>query len=113
MSPAKPKLRDGVMKRGTTWFYVIRVKDPETGVSKPPWVGGYATEQDAKAARDEVRVTARRGEYIDRPHPAAPVSAEERGAAAWARRAPAVLEGGGSARQQRRMPRPPPAAATG
>ena len=23
-----PKLRDGVMKRGDTWSYVIRVKDP-------------------------------------------------------------------------------------
>ncbi len=54
------------MKRGTTWSYVIRVKDPETGVSKPRWVGGFATEQDAKAARDEARVKARKGQYIDR-----------------------------------------------
>lgn len=61
-----PKLRDGVMKRGSTWSYVIRVKDPETGVSKPRWVGGFATEEEAKAARDESRVKARRGEYIDR-----------------------------------------------
>jgi integrase len=60
------KLRDGVMKRGTTWSYVIRVKDPVTGVSKPRWVGGFATEEAAKAARDESRVKARRGEYIDR-----------------------------------------------
>ena len=60
------RLRDGVMKRGTTWSYVIRVKDPETGISKPRWVGGFATEQDAKAARDEARVKARHGEYIDR-----------------------------------------------
>ncbi|MGI5233755.1 tyrosine-type recombinase/integrase [Actinoallomurus sp. CA-142502] len=62
----KPKLRDGVMKRGNTWSYVIRVKDPETGVSKPRWVGGFESEEDAKAARDEARVKARRGEYIDR-----------------------------------------------
>ena len=61
-----PRLRDGVMKRGTTWSYVIRVKDPETGISKPRWVGGFATEEDAKAARDEARVKARHGEYIDR-----------------------------------------------
>ncbi len=61
-----PRLRDGVMKRGTTWSYVIRVKDPETGISKPRWVGGFATEGDAKAARDEARVKARHGEYIDR-----------------------------------------------
>ena len=61
-----PKLRDGVMKRGVTWSYVIRVKDTGTGISKPRWVGGYATEQEAKAARDEARVKAHRGEYIDR-----------------------------------------------
>jgi integrase len=61
-----PKLRDGVMKRGTTWSYVIRVKDPETGVSKPRWVGGFATEHDAKAARDDARMNARKGQYIDR-----------------------------------------------
>ena len=61
-----PRLRDGVMKRGTTWSYVIRVKDPETGVSKPRWVGGFATEDDAKAAPDDARVKARNGEYIDR-----------------------------------------------
>jgi len=60
------KLRDGVTKRGSTWSYVIRVADPETGRSRPKWVGGFATEQAAKAARDEARVAARRGEYVDR-----------------------------------------------
>ena len=60
-----PKLRDGVMKRGNTWSYVIRVKDAETGASKPRWVGGFATEEAAKAARDEARVKARQGQYID------------------------------------------------
>ncbi len=61
-----PRLRQGVMKRGNTWSYVIRVKDPETGVSKPRWVGGFATEEAAKAARDESRVKARKGEYVGR-----------------------------------------------
>ncbi|MER7542029.1 tyrosine-type recombinase/integrase [Spirillospora sp. NPDC127506] len=65
-SKNRPKLRDGVMKRGSTWSYVIRVTDPETGISKPKWVGGFATEDAAKEARDEARVKARRGEYIDR-----------------------------------------------
>ncbi|MGZ0150369.1 tyrosine-type recombinase/integrase [Kribbella sp. WER1] len=60
------KLNDGVMKRGNTWSYVIRVIDPDTGRSKPKWVGGFATEDDAKAARDEARRAARRGEYVDR-----------------------------------------------
>ena len=61
-----PRLRQGVMKRGNTWSYVIRVKDPETGVSKPRWVSGFSTEEAAKAARDESRVKARKGEYVDR-----------------------------------------------
>jgi integrase len=61
-----PRLRDGVIKRGTSWSYVIRVPDPATGVTKPRWVGGFATEQDAKAARDEARVRSRRGEYVNR-----------------------------------------------
>lgn len=60
------KLKDGVMKRGRTWYYVIRVVDPESGTSKPKWVGGFATEKEAKEARDEARVKARRGEYVDR-----------------------------------------------
>src|SRR5260370_10123288 len=54
------------MKRGSPWSYVIRVKDHETGVSKPRWVGGFATEEAAKAARDEARVNARQGQYVDR-----------------------------------------------
>jgi integrase len=54
------------MKRGSKWSYVIRVKDRETGLSKPKWVGGFATEDDAKEARDEARVKARRGDYVDR-----------------------------------------------
>ena len=63
-----PRLRHGVMKRGNTWSCVIRVKDPATGVSKPRWVGGFPTEEGygPKAARDESRVKARRGEYVDR-----------------------------------------------
>lgn len=61
-----PPLRDGVVKRGSTWSYVIRVTDPRTGLSKPKWVGGFATEGEAKAARDEARVAARRGQYVER-----------------------------------------------
>ncbi|MGI8994174.1 MAG: tyrosine-type recombinase/integrase, partial [Nocardioidaceae bacterium] len=40
--------------------------DSATGASRPKWVGGFATEAAAKAARDEARVSARRGEYVDR-----------------------------------------------
>jgi integrase len=61
-----PRLRDGVIRRGGSWSYVIRVPDPDTGVSKPKWVGGFETEEAAKAARDEARIRARRGEYVNR-----------------------------------------------
>jgi integrase len=60
------KLRDGLVKRGSTWSYVIRVHDPESGVSRPRWVGGFRTEAEAKAARDQARVSARSGQYIER-----------------------------------------------
>jgi integrase len=45
---------------------VIRVRDPANGVSRPRWVGGFETEEEAKAARDEARVRARRGGYVSR-----------------------------------------------
>jgi integrase len=61
-----PQLRDGVIKRGGSWSYVIRVPDPATGITRPRWVGGFETENAAKAARDEARVQARRGQYVNR-----------------------------------------------
>jgi integrase len=61
-----PKVRDGIVKRGKTWSYVIRVRDPETGRSKPRWVGGFASEADVKSARDQARVAAHTGQYVDR-----------------------------------------------
>lgn len=61
MSPVK----DGVVRRGSTWSYVIRVTNQATGVSRPKWVGGFSTEAAAKSARDTARVAARRGEYVD------------------------------------------------
>lgn len=61
-----PALRDGVVRRGRTWSYVIRAVDPQTGRSRPRWVGGFVTEAEAKAARDVARVAARRGEFVDR-----------------------------------------------
>ncbi len=60
------KLRDGIVKRGTGWSYVVRVADPATGLTRPKWVGGFVSEDAAKAARDDARVAARRGEYVDR-----------------------------------------------
>ena len=50
----------------STWSYVIRVHDPESGASRPRWVGGFQTEAEAKAARDQARVNARSGQYVER-----------------------------------------------
>ena len=58
-------VKDGVVRRGSSWSYVIRVTNHATGVSRPKWVGGFLTETAAKAARDMARVAARRGEYVD------------------------------------------------
>jgi integrase len=59
-------LRNGIIRRGATYSYVVRVSDPSTGRSKPRWVGGFATATEAKSARDLARVSARRGAYLDR-----------------------------------------------
>lgn len=58
--------KDGIAKRGTTWSYIIRIKDPATGKSKQVWVGGFATEKEAKEARDKARVEARQGQFVNR-----------------------------------------------
>jgi len=58
-------LKDGVIRRGKSWSYVIRVTDP-SGISKPRWVGGFPTEAAAKEARDNARIAARRGLYVDK-----------------------------------------------
>ncbi|HET7477077.1 MAG TPA: tyrosine-type recombinase/integrase [Dermatophilaceae bacterium] len=36
------------------------------GVSKPRWVGGFPTEASAKRARDEARIAASKGDFVDR-----------------------------------------------
>lgn len=61
---ARPAMRDGIIKRGTTYSYVVRERDPETGRSRPRWVGGFPTAKAAKAARDKARVNVSRGTYV-------------------------------------------------
>ena len=65
MTKAKQdKVKNGVVIRGKTWSYVIRVPDPLTGKTKPKWVGGFATEKEAKLARDKARVALGTNNYI-------------------------------------------------
>lgn len=58
------KMRDGIIKRGSTYSYVVREKDPTTGRSRPRWVGGFPTVKAAKAARDGARNAVNRGTYV-------------------------------------------------
>jgi integrase len=57
-------MRDGVIKRGATWSYVVREKDPATGKTRPRWYGGFPTRREAKEARDAARTAVHRGTYV-------------------------------------------------
>ena len=45
--------KDGIAKRGSSYSYIVRVKDPETGISKQKWISGFATKEEAKAEEVE------------------------------------------------------------
>lgn len=57
-------MKDGIIKRGATYSYVVREFDPGSGKTKPRWHGGFKTRADAVAARDAARVAARRGDTV-------------------------------------------------
>ena len=60
----KATMRDGIIKRGSTYSYVVRERDAETGKSKPRWFGGFATRKEAMAARNKARTAVDRGTYV-------------------------------------------------
>jgi integrase len=53
---SKKTLSNGIVKRGKTYSYVLRIPDSVTGKTKPKWVGGFDSEKTAKVARDKARV---------------------------------------------------------
>ena len=57
-------MKNGIVKRGTTYSYVLRVPDPATGKTKPVWRGGFATHAEAKAARELAAGDLQRGAYL-------------------------------------------------
>lgn len=57
-------MKNGVIKRGSSWSYVVRELDPATGRTKQRWKGGFKSREEAVAARDDARVSARRGESV-------------------------------------------------
>ena len=58
------KMRDGIIRRGSGYSYVVRERDPQTGKTKPRWVSGFATRKAAKEARDEARNAVHKGTYV-------------------------------------------------
>jgi len=64
MTRPAPAMKDGIIKRGKTWSFVVREQDPETGKARPRWVGGFRTREDAKTARDKARSATREGTYV-------------------------------------------------
>lgn len=56
--------KDGIAKRGSTYSYIVRVKDPETGKTKQKWISGFATKAEAISARDKARTDARTGIFV-------------------------------------------------
>jgi integrase len=56
--------KDGIAKRGSSYSYIVRVKDPETGISKQKWISGFATKEEARSARDKARTEARTGLFV-------------------------------------------------
>ena len=58
------RMKGGVIRRGNTWSYVVRERDPQTGKTKPRWVGGFRTQAEAKAARASAQAAQGRGTYV-------------------------------------------------
>jgi hypothetical protein len=46
--PAKPRMRDGLIKRGDSWYFVLdEPRDPATGRRRQKWVKGGRTRDEA------------------------------------------------------------------
>jgi integrase len=58
------RMRNGIVKRGSTWSYVVRERDPQTGRTRPRWVGGCKTRKEAEEKRDAARHAVHRGTYV-------------------------------------------------
>jgi integrase len=57
-------MKDGIIQRGATWSFVVRERDPETGTTKPRWVGGFPTRTAARRARVSARNAVNRGTFV-------------------------------------------------
>lgn len=60
----KPKMKNGLVKRGSTWSYYIRVKDPATGKMKSVGKGGFATWTEARDAQTKAKAAEQDGTAV-------------------------------------------------
>jgi integrase len=58
-------MRGSVMKRGSTWTYVISLGHDEHGKRKQKWVGGHRTRKEAEDAMVATLERIRTGSFID------------------------------------------------
>lgn len=58
-------MKNGIQRRGSTFSYMVRIPDPATGKTKPKWVGGFRSENEAKQARAKALVSLHRGDYVE------------------------------------------------
>ena len=63
-TPVKNRVKNGIVFTGRSWSYVLRVPDPNTGKTKPQWIGGFESEKSAKLARDKARVSLSNSSYV-------------------------------------------------
>jgi len=57
-------VKDGITRRGDLWYVVLREPDPVTGKTKMVWHSGFRSEDEAKAFRDDRRVSLRKGQAV-------------------------------------------------
>jgi len=58
------QVKDGLVKRGATWSYIVRVRDPLTGKMKDQWKGGFKTQKEARQARNDARSASDKGTAV-------------------------------------------------
>ena len=58
-------MRGSVMRRGSTWTYVIYLRRDASGKKQQKWVGGHRTKKEAEDALTETLERLRAGMWID------------------------------------------------
>lgn len=54
-----------VFKRGKTWSYHLRIKDPVSGTQKRITKGGFRTKKDAEHAHNKIKYEVQNGTYLE------------------------------------------------